>query len=326
MEEEKFKPKIDYDNSLTSIVCSIQNYFEINPLHKTHPYLDNLFEEKKPENIILLLMDGLGSRIIDQVLDKNDFLIKKRKSEIYSVFPPTTAASLNAVKLGLNPSEHGWLGWSTYVPPIDKIIYLYKDTEKGKKEKDLDYEKIKEKYYYNKKTIVQQINDGDKYSAYELNCYPYNVERDIDKVFKKILDTLKIKTKDKKYIFSYYPEPDDILHAEGVKSQNAINEIKKINQKVEEYSKLILEHDKTIMIIVADHGHIIADKEDIKSSEIYNYIKNKKVFIENRSPAFRVKEGDENKFIEAFNRDYGKDFFLLSKKIYWNIKYSESMH
>ena len=210
----KFKPKIDYDNSLTSVACSIEKYFDITPLHKTLSYIDQLFDEKKPENVMVLLMDWLGSRIIDKILNKDDYLIKTRKTEIFSVFPPTTAASLTSIKTGLNPSEHGWLGWSIYVPPIDKIINLYLDSEKGNmRVKDEDFLKIRDKYYYNKKTITELINEKGKYKAFELNCYPYNVEKSIDKVFSKILETLKIEGK--KYIFSYYPEPDDILHAKG---------------------------------------------------------------------------------------------------------------
>ena len=311
-DNSQFKPKIDYDNSLTSLACSIEKYFEINPLHKTMPYIDQLFEEKKPENVILILVDGLGSKIMEKVLDKNDFLMKNMKKEFYSVFPPTTASCLNTIKNGLNPSEHGWLGWSAYVPPIDKIINLYQDREKGHGEINKDFVKIKDKYYFNKKTITQLINDDGKYSAYELNCYPYNVDRDIDTFFKRILKTLN--NKGKKYIFTYYPEPDDLLHGLSVKSKKTIDEIKKINAKAEEYSKLILEHEKTMLIIVADHGHSIADQKSIQDSKIINYLRDKRVFIENRSPGFLLKPRREKRFKKDFNKDFGKDFFLLSKK------------
>ena len=317
--DDKFKTKIDYDKSLTSLACSIEKYFDIIPKHKSLPYIDELLNEKKPENVILLLCDGLGSRILDKILDKNAYLIKNRKDEIYSVFPPTTAASLNSIKTGLNPSEHGWLGWTGYVPPIKKMITLYKDYEKGKREKDKDFLEIKNKYYYNTKTVTEKITEAGKYLAYELNCYPYNVDRDIDSVFKRILETLKIKGK--KYIFSYYPEPDDILHDKGVKSEDAIKEIEKINKKVEEYSKLILENKNTIMIIVADHGHLIVDERiDIKNSEISKYLENPKIFIENRSPAFLVKKGEEENFKKSFNKDFGKQFYLLSKEEILNNK------
>jgi len=316
---DKFKPKIDYDKCLTSLACSIEKYFDIIPKHKSLPYIDELLNEKKPENVVVLLCDGLGSRIIDQVLDKDAYLIKKRKDEIYSVFPPTTAACLNSIKTGLNPSEHGWLGWTGYVPPIKKMIALYKEYEKGKIEKDKDFLEIKDKYYYKTKTVTEKISEAGKYLAYELNCYPYNVDRDIDSVFKRILETIKIKGK--KYIFTYYPEPDDLLHAKGIKSNVVIEEIKKINKKVEEYSKLILENKNTIMIIVADHGHLILDERiDITNSEISKYLENPKVFIENRSPAFLVKKGEEENFKKAFNKDYGNHFYLLSKEEILNNK------
>jgi len=281
-------------------------------LHKTLPYIDNLFLEKKPENVILLLIDGLGSKIIEKILDKNSFLLKNMEKEIYSAYPPTTATCLNSIKTGLNPSEHGWLGWSTYVPAINKIINLYNNNEKGKREKDKDFMEIKDKYYYNKKTITELIKEKKEYLAFELNCYPHNVDRNIDTVFQRILETLKIKGK--KYIFSYYPEPDDILHAKSYKSQYAIDEIKKINAKVEEYSKLILEHENTILIITADHGHFIPNKKKITNHKISHFLRDKRVFIENRSPAFLVKPGYEKKFVEEFNKDFGNDFYLLSKK------------
>ena len=307
-----FRPKIDYDNSLTSLACSIEKYFGIAPLHKTMPYIDKLFEEKQPENVILLLIDGLGSRIMEKILDKNSFMIKNMKSEIYSVFPPTTATCLNSIKTGLNPSEHGWLGWSTYVPPINKIINLYKDTEKGRWFKDESFQKIKNIYYYNNKPITDLINSEGKYLAFELNCYPYNVDYNIDTVFKRILETLKIQGK--KYIFTYYPEPDEILHAKGIKSQRAADEIKKINNKVEEYSKLILENDKTMMIIVSDHGHLLSSKKRIIYTKLGNYLRDTRIFIENRSPSFLVKPTKKKEFVEEFNRLFGDDFFLLSKK------------
>ena len=44
---DRFKAKIDYDNSLTSVACSIQKYFDLPQRHKTLPEIDKLFEEKK---------------------------------------------------------------------------------------------------------------------------------------------------------------------------------------------------------------------------------------------------------------------------------------
>ena len=71
-----FAKRIIYNlfNSLTSLACSIEKYFDINSLHKTLPFIDKQLEEKQLENVILLLLfDGFGSRKMEKFLDKNSF-------------------------------------------------------------------------------------------------------------------------------------------------------------------------------------------------------------------------------------------------------------
>ena len=306
---ETFKAKINYNECITNLACSIRKYFELDYNHQTLNYIDEILEEKKPDNVILLLCDGLGSKILDKILDKNSFLIKNRTKEIYSVFPPTTAASLNSIKTGLNPSEHGWIGWTSYIQLINKIILLYRDKEKGKSEIDEDFLKIKKKYFEHK-TITDLINEKGKFKSYEISCYPYNVDKDINSVLNKILD--KVKIEGKKYIFAYYPEPDDILHEFGYKSENAKIEIEKINQKIEEFSKKL--DNKTIMFITSDHGHLISPRISIKDSKVKQFMKFDKLFIENRSPSFLIKDDKKEEFKKIFNEEFGNDFYLLSKE------------
>ena len=307
-----FKQKINYDYCLTSLACSIEKYFEVEPKHKTIPEVDKMLEEKKPENVILLLCDGLGSRIMNHVLKNDDFLMRKREREIFSVFPPTTASCLTSVKTGLNPSEHGWLGWNVYVQPLNKIIALFKDKVKGTKRPYKDFVKMK-KQFFRYKTITDLINEKKKYSAFETTCYPYNVEKKIDNVFLKVLEILK--QPGKKYIFAYYPEPDEILHKRGVTSMEARKEIEHINRKVEEYSKKILETKNTIMFITADHGHlIIPNQVELKNQEFLQYLQIPNTFIEDRNPAFLVKKGQEENFKASFLKEFGNDFYLLSRE------------
>ena len=66
--------KNNYNDCLTNLACSIQKYFGIKPKHNTMPYIDELLQEKKPQNVILMLFDGMGSRILDRTLGKDTFL------------------------------------------------------------------------------------------------------------------------------------------------------------------------------------------------------------------------------------------------------------
>ena len=68
------------------------------------------------------------------------------------------------------------------------------------------------------------------------------------------------------------------------------------------------------MIIVSVHGHLVSDKIDIKNNDIIKYLENNKIVIENRAPGFIVKKGEEESFKNSFVKEFGKDFYLLSKK------------
>ncbi len=58
--------KNDYRQCITSIGCSVQRYFGLQPAHETLNDLDELLEREQPENVIVLLYDGMGSRILDR--------------------------------------------------------------------------------------------------------------------------------------------------------------------------------------------------------------------------------------------------------------------
>ena len=53
----------NYDECLTNLACSIRKYFELEYTHKTLPYIDELLEKEKPENVVIILYDGMGSRL-----------------------------------------------------------------------------------------------------------------------------------------------------------------------------------------------------------------------------------------------------------------------
>ena len=122
------------------------------------------------------------------------------------------------------------------------------------------------------------------------------------------------------------------MHSKGTNSQQAKKEIEKINRKVEEYSKKILEYKNTVIIMVADHGHIVGEDVAVKNKEFLKYLENELSFIECRSPAYLVKKGQEENFKKAFLKDFGKDFYLLSKeevlkyKLFGDLKKEMKIH
>ena len=119
------KIKNNYNECLTNLACSIRKYFGLEYHHKTLNYIDKILEDSQPENVVVILFDGMGSKILERTLDKQSFFRKNMVKEITTVFPATTTSATTSIRTGLNPIEHGWLGWNTYIEPIDKKATKY---------------------------------------------------------------------------------------------------------------------------------------------------------------------------------------------------------
>ena len=310
------KVKNNYDECLTNLACSIRKYFELDYNHKTINYIDKLLEKENPKNVILILLDGMGSKILNKHLDKDSFFIKNKYKDITTVFPATTTAATTSIRTGLNPVEHGWLGWNMYIKSIDKIITLFRDREKNKNEVSNEFLSIK--YKLNRNLISDEINNKGKYKAYEL--FPFEndnaiVYKDLDDMLDKTLNLSK--TDEKKYIYLYNDEPDYTMHQFGNDSKEANILIKERNDKIEEFCNKL---DDSIVFIIADHGHINVDNLFLNNyPEIMNML-DRNISIEQRACSFKVKEEYKNDFEEIFNKNLGKYFDLYTKEEIINSK------
>jgi type I phosphodiesterase/nucleotide pyrophosphatase len=127
----KMKVKNNYNECLTNLACSIRKYFNLECKHNTLQYIDEILNEYNPKNVVTILCDGMGSNIMDKMLDNNSFLIQNRMKAITTVFPATTVAATTSMMTGLNPVETGMLGWDMYYKDIDKTISVFMNSEKG---------------------------------------------------------------------------------------------------------------------------------------------------------------------------------------------------
>ncbi len=304
------KVKNDYNECLTNLACSIRKYFGLDYKHNTLSYVDEILEEKKPKNVILFLFDGMGSNILDRNLDKDSFFIKNRYKKITTVFPATTTAATTAIRTGLNPCEHGWIGWNVYIKPIDKIITLYKNMEKGKEVPCRDFFKVKDMLYQD--TIADAINRETDNKGVEL--FPFKasnakVYRDLDEMYSMI--NTELKSDKKTFIYAYNDEPDHTMHDCGPDSEEAKFLIQTRNKKTEEFCKNLKD---TLVIVVADHGHKKVDHLFLKDYPDILEMMERNTAIEQRAVSFKIKNKYIDKFPEVFNKYFGNDFSLYTKE------------
>lgn len=294
---------IDYDNCPTNIANSILKYFDETPLNNSFEYLDDLLSKIKPRNVVLLLCDGLGYNILKRSLSNEAFLVENNKKVYNAVFPSTTTAATTSLITGLNPNQHGWLGWENYIPPIDQVVVMYtnmiKDTEIPAGDENVSYK------YFGYETIFDKINKTGKHRATYLSPYEINKYQDFDDLCQKIIGLCN--EKGKNYIYGYYANPDTIMHETGTNSKETIAEIKMLNDKIEQLCNKLTD---TLIIITSDHGHknctyfVLDDYPKIKDCT------KRITSIEARASMFFIKDDKIDEFKSLFNETFG-DFFVL---------------
>ena len=297
----------NYQECITNLACSIRKYFNLPYHHNTLKDIDEILERDKPSNVIVILFDGMGYNILNRTLDSNSFFIKNQIKKLTSVFPATTTAATTSMRTGLNPCEHGWLGWNTYIPSIDKVITLFKDYEKETHEINEDYVRIKNSVLYSK-TICDEINDS--HEAYSKELFPFGVNpyKDLDEMLKIIEEETKIGGK--KYLYAYDDEPDLSMHLLGPDHPKVQELIRIRNQKVEELCNKL---DDSVVIVIADHGHIKVEHFYLKDYPDICELLERSTSLEERALSFKIKDGYHDLFIERFNNHF-KDYYDLYDK------------
>lgn len=301
--------KLDYKKSNLNLINSILNYYGVENKYPTLKQLDQ-FLNKKYQNIVLFVLDGLGKNYLVNNLRKGLF-IDNLVGEMHAVFPPTTVASTTTYISGEPPISHGWLGWTMYFKEIDKIVttfngYLpYEQRSIG-----LNYQEvIKYKNIFEKirETGVKSYNITHDYIVRENKEYyvGYKNLNDGIRKTKKIIDN-----NDESFVYFYYSFPDYYMHEYGIDSKKVLRNVKRTERKI---SKLIKNCKDTLFIITADHGH--TNVNEYICFDDYPKLKEMLVrpfSLETRATSIFVKEGKEEQFKEMFNSIFGNDFILLS--------------
>lgn len=244
----------NYDKSILSLINSVEKYYGVDYDHQTLKIVDSILENDY-RNVVVMVFDAMGSRNLEEVLPENSFLRMHMLDEISSVFPPTTTAATTTLESGLAPSEHSWLGWSLHFPEVNDNVNIFINTN--------DENKIVADYHVASrfipyKTVIDKISETNDVRAESISQFgTYHIES-----FEEIIDSVEklCNEEGRHYLYTYCNEPDYSMHTKGVKSDEVIEWIRRINSEVERLAKNL--HD-TVLFIIADHGHIDGRNEFI---------------------------------------------------------------
>lgn len=296
----------DYNNGLINVICSIESYFGIKPKHRTLPILDKILKKNNNKNVVLYLFDGLGYNILINNKNLCPFLYKNIKSQISSTFPSTTMSARTTIESGLNPIEHGWLGWDMYFKDFDKVITLTKNVIKGTKVKPAGYHVAKTLLNY--EPVTDKINEKEGYLSKTIRVYSNHKRESLKKMRRQIKKLTK--SKDKVYVYAYYNEPDHVLHKYGVGSSKMKKYLKRIDK---EFKKSCKHLKDTTVIMIADHGHINVDYVNLVDYPNIIKMMEGNISIDDRATSFRVKKEYKKQFPYELKKVLKDDFIIMSK-------------
>ena len=302
----------NYNEGLTNLTSSIEKYYGLKPSHISLDMMDRILLSNKYKNIVLVLLDGFGYNILKKNKKYCPFLYKYLKCSLSSTFPSTTMAATTSLETGLNPVEHGWLGWDMYFKDYDKVITLFTGLEKRTKVKIADYDIARTLLKY--KTIVEKINELDGYNAYRIGG-GLNEKNSFKEDVQKVIDITKKGSNN--YVFLYYNDPDQSFHKNGCNSKKNIKMFKDIDKN---FKRLCMKSKDTLVIGIADHGHIDVDYITLSNyPELINMLKGD-ISIDNRACSFRVKNEFLKEFLLKLKKVLKDDFIIMSSKEVYDKK------
>lgn len=319
----------DYNNCLVNLSNSILKNFGARTTAGTLPLADEYLEGEY-QNVVLLILDAMGTSIVEKHLEKNGFFRSHMVGKLDSIYPPTTVAATTSILSGSYPNEHGWLGWDIYYPQINKNVTVFTNTEqRNEKENavpsaaDPDGKKIWEEdsleeaspaaeynvgfRYTPYKNIIEIINEsgGSAYAAMPfMPPYPQSADAVLNRVEKLCNEP------GRKFIYAYWSEPDTTMHKTGTGSPETHRILTELEKLVE---KTVSGLSDTLFLITADHGHI-----DSKNFCLLDYSEIMRCLV--RKPSFEprtlnlfVKDEYKETFPKIFNKYFGDSFVLLTK-------------
>lgn len=315
MKQETMMP--DYNNSILNMITSILNNYGAKNEHDSLPLLDKILE-KKYKNIVLVLLDGMGTNVLNKA-SSDGLFVKNKIADITSVYPCTTTAALTTYYTGKAPIETGWIAWSQYFKEYGRTVDMlpYVDSYTKNALPTNKFNVYKEMEYV---SIYEQIeNSSPNVKTYEIKPSYCDIKgkrcihiNNIDELCNSIESLCK--SSEKNYIFAYYDTPDTINHKFGWDSKETQDFILHAEEQFEKL-KNNLQNTDTLILVCADHGHnnikTTFDIMDLKDIQECLYIP---PFLEPRCISFFVKPDKKDLFVSRFKDKFGEDYILYTKQ------------
>lgn len=301
----------DFQNSVLNISATLAEFLGAPNQNAALPVLrEELGRDYR--NVVFLCFDGLGLHPLRQNLAGDDFLFRNLRQTLRSTFPSTTTNATRSLLTNRLPLEHGWFGWSMYVPALRQNVDIYPGLD------SLTHEAVDRAAF--------PLDTADFYFDQTRGDYavhtvfpPYvpvkheerNLRIQSGEEFWSAVEAC-CRRPGRQFVYAYYPDPDSTMHRYGVSSPEARHVIRAISAGLKTLHRELTD---TLLIVSADHGQVdIEGYVDLYGDERLMSFLQIYPFLEARAPAFLVREGCGPAFESYFRERYGEDFVLFRSR------------
>jgi len=255
--------------SLVNLVASVVASRGGKPLHEP---LRNFELASRAQNLVLLIIDGLGDNYLMRHGAGSE-LARRRRTSLTSVFPSTTASAITTSYTGRTPLEHGLTGWFTYFGEAGCVSAALPFRSRGDMA-SLTTRGVNAEQIFTVPSLFGALPLRSIVVTYrEIIDSHYNsvhcrgAERiaygNADELVAQIERAVKAST-ERKFIYAYWPHYDAISHRFGCESTQAAREFETIDAA---FGALLsrLAGTETLVVATADHGFIdVAPDESLE--------------------------------------------------------------
>lgn len=296
----------DYARSGVSLIGSIAAFLGLDAPYGSIQPLDTVLRQRKPRNIILLLLDGLGYTTLVETLPANSFLRSHLSLELSSVYPSTTVAATASLRSGLPPVSHGRLGWTMYFPQIDRSVDVFSNNAQYQNSQAAGFHVADSYLPY--PDLNGRLSRQTTVTATSVSAFDDIKAETFDDLTAQILKACD--EPERHYLYTYYREPDFSMHQFGIHSRKTLQQIQKLDRDCEKLHEAL--PGDSLLMITADHGLVDAMPAVMEEYPQLGRMLLRPPVLEPRCAAFYVKPDCLDDFPPAFNDALGTDFLLLT--------------
>ena len=213
-------------------------------------------------NILLLLIDGLGVRMLTRH-PCSPQLQRHLLGSMTSVFPSTTASAITTVMSGLAPAQHGLTGWHMHLDEVDQTLAILPLTPRQGAPR-LPPEQLPQQLFSHASlfeklprecwVVAPRSIAGSPFNAWHARGARVAAYATLPEMYSCLAELL-LETASPRYIYAYYPELDSLSHHFGSDSRQAQRALADIDAGFGELLRFV-RGSNSWLLVTADHGFI----------------------------------------------------------------------